>query len=431
MLVENSHIELKREFTDELKKEVVAFANTSGGKIYIGIEDDGSVVGIDEVDKCQLRISNMLSDTIRPDITMFVTYENKQMENKDILVIQVQQGTERPYYLAAKGLKPSGVFLRQGSSSAPSSESAIRKLIKETDGDKYELMRSLNQELTFEYALKEFAGKNIPFGDSQMVTLSLVIGKEKLYTNLGLLLSDQAFHTIKVAIFQGKTKEIFKDRREFGGSVLKQLTDVYEFIDLNNHTRAEISGLYRMDKRDYPEIALREALLNAIVHREYSFSSSTLISIFDDRIEIVSVGGLVSGVTLNDIMFGISVARNEKLAGVFYRLELIEAYGTGVAKIMDCYKKEKVKPEIEVSDNAFRIILPNLNWKRNDSELSENQSIVMDLFETRELITRKDVEHALNISQTMAGRVIKQLTEKGLVVSKGAGPRIMYEIKIK
>lgn len=98
-------------------------------------------------------------------------------------------------------------------------------MIKETDGDKYELMRSLNQELTFEYALKEFAGKNIPFGDSQMVTLSLVIGKEKLYTNLGLLLSDQAFHTIKVAIFQGKTKEIFKDRREFGGSVLKQLTE--------------------------------------------------------------------------------------------------------------------------------------------------------------------------------------------------------------
>ncbi len=161
-----------------------------------------------------------------------------------------------------------------------------------------------------------------------------LIDQDNLYTNLGLLLSDQCVHTIKAAVFQGKDQTIFKDRREFSGSLKKQMNEVYDFIDFRNQTRATIEKLRRIDVRDYPEIAVRESLLNLLVHRDYSFSASAFIRIYEDRIEFVSIGGLMPGIELEDIMEGISVCRNQDLANVFYRLHLIEAYGTGMEKIM-------------------------------------------------------------------------------------------------
>lgn len=157
-------------------------------------------------------------------------------------------------------------------------------MIKDTDGEKYEDARSIIQELTFSETEKEFEARSVEFGVSQQKSLKLM-NSEGIYTNLGLLLADQCIHTIKLAVFEGTTKAIFKDRREVGGSLLRQLSEAYEYIERYNRIHAEFQSLYRIDKRDYPEEAIREALLNALVHREYSFSDSILISIFDDRIE--------------------------------------------------------------------------------------------------------------------------------------------------
>ena len=274
-----------------------------------------------------------MHDAIKPDLTMFLHYETLEEDGKKVVAVSIQRGTERPYYIAKKGLRPEGVYARQGYSSVPATDSAIRQMIKETDGDHFEEMRSLNQELTFEAAQKEFELRDIEFGSQQMQTLKM-IDKEGIYSNLGLLLSDQCVYTIKVAVFQGKEQEVFKDRREFSGSLLQQMNGVYEFIDFRNQTHATINGLLRTDIRDYPEVAVREALLNLIVHRDYSFSASALISIYEDRIEFVSVGGLVPGMELEGIMVGLSVCRNQKLTNVFYCLKLIEAYGTGMRKII-------------------------------------------------------------------------------------------------
>lgn len=145
-----------------------------------------------------------------------------------------------------------------------------------------------------------------------------IIDEDGLYTNLGLLLSEQCPHTIKAAVFEGSTKEIFKDRFEFSGSLLKQMKDVYSFLNRYNRTNSEITGLKRTDT-EYPEIALR-ALLNSIVHKEYSYSSSTLISVFDDKIEIVTIGGLTKGLSEDDIMLGVSILRNRNLANIFIAL---------------------------------------------------------------------------------------------------------------
>ena len=300
-------------------------------------------------------------------------------------------------------------------------------MIKETDGEKYEDIRSLNQELTFTEADKEFKSQNVPFGTSQQKTLRLM-NADSIYTNLGQLLSDQCVHTVKLAVFEGKAKAAFKDRREFAGSLLKQLNDVFEFIDRYNRNRSDIEGLRRIDKRDYPVEAVREALLNALIHRDYSFSDSTLISIFDDRIEFVSIGGLVRGITFDDMMLGISVARNRNLANVFYRLTLIEAYGTGMPKIIRSYEEYALKPQIEVTDNAFKITLPNTNEISEKTHLGDNERTVMALFEDKDFIVRKDIEAALCVSQTMAVRVIKRLLDKNEIKVIGQGKNTKYVI---
>lgn len=144
-----------------------------------------------------------MHDAIKPDLTMFLHYETLEEDGKKVVAVSIQRGTERPYYIAKKGLRPEGVYVRQGYSSVPATDSAIRQMIKETDGDHFEEMRSLNQELTFEAAQKEFELRDIEFGSQQMQTLKM-IDKEGIYSNLGLLLSDQCVHTIKVAVFQGK-----------------------------------------------------------------------------------------------------------------------------------------------------------------------------------------------------------------------------------
>lgn len=429
---ESETVELKAIVVEDIKKEIIAFANCEGGKLYIGVQDDGTVSGLDDPDGVSLQVSNMVRDAIKPDLTMFLHYETLTVDGKKIVVVDIQQGTERPYYIAKKGLRPEGVYVRQGYSSVPATNTAIRQMIKETDGDHFEEMRSLEQNLTFEKAEKEFADRNVKFGQAQMKTLG-IITQDGVYTNLGLLLSDQCVHTIKAAVFEGTNQSQFQDRKEFTGSLFQQMDDVYDFIDFRNQTHSSFEKLRRIDRRDYPEVAVREALLNLLVHREYSFRASTFISIYTDRIEFTSIGGLVSGVTLKDLTMGISVCRNVKLANVFYRLELIEAYGTGILKIMDAYEGTGMTPQIETSDNAFKIILPNLNAKTEQKEpentgfeSSMEEEKVIALAKERGFVTRKEVEILLGIGQTTCGRLLKQMIVNGLIVQEGKGKNTHY-----
>ena len=229
-------------------------------------------------------------------------------------------------------------------------------LFQETDGDSFEEKRSLNQELTFEAAKKEFAIKDIAFEESQMRTLKL-ISKDMLYTNLALLLSDQCTHTIKVAAFTGVNQNEFRDRKEFGGSIFKQMTDVYDYIDFRNQTCARFDKLRRIDTRDYPEVAIREALFNSLVHRDYSFSASTLISIYSNRIEEIC--------------------------------------------------PPPVEPEYT----------------------DTNEEKVMQYLTKNRTITRSNAQDLLGLSQTPTGKVLRKMTEDGLIVREGGSRNTKYRIK--
>ncbi len=430
-LTESKTVEFKREYTEELKKTVTAFVNTDGGKIYIGVEDDGSICGVNNPDEVMMQVTNSIRDSI-PDATLFTEVEIEEIGGKSVVIVNIQRGTARPYYLSGKGIRPEGVFLRQGASTVPATDTAILKMIKETSGDSYEEARSLNQDLTFRETTAYFAKRGLAFEESQKKTLHF-IGDDGTYTNLALLLSDQCAHTTKLAVFEGAKKTIFKDRHEFSGSLLYQVEEIFTFIDRFNSVRAEFKGLDRIDTRDYPPEAIREALLNAVVHRDYSFSESTLINIFDDRIEFVTIGGLVKGISLDDILLGISILRNRNLANVFYRLKLIEAYGIGMPKIMSCYDNYDIKPKIEVTDNAFKITLPNTDRyfaipvPEQKTTLSEREKQVLQLLKEKEFIVRKEVETATGVSQSTAITLLRGMQEKGLLKKLGSGKLVKYK----
>lgn len=424
---ERTSLEYKREYTDDIIKTVIAFANTSGGTLYVGIADNGEVYGLEDIEQTALRVSNALRDAVRPDITMFISLDHQQIEGKAVLAVHVQAGTARPYYLSGKGVRPEGVFVRQGASTVPASESVILRMIKETSGDDYESARSLQQSLSFHSASQAFSREGIAFGAQQQRSLG-IIGQDGAYTNLGLLLSDQCIHGCRIAVFEGLDKTTFKDRTELGGSLLKQMDEAYAFIDRHNGLRAEYSGLRREELRDYPPVAIREALLNALVHRDYSFSGSMLISLFDDRVELVSLGGLPRGITYADLSLGISVLRNSRLAEVFYRLHLIEAYGTGLSKITQSYQGAVRQPQIEVSDNAFKITLPNRNvgGKAQPSALDGTQARVLALLRDRSPLSRAEVEQALQLSQGKALRALSALVDQGLLTKLGSARNTRY-----
>lgn len=442
---ESETVELKSIVVEDIKKEIIAFANANGGTIYIGVQNDGTVVGVDDTDEVALQISNMVRDTIKPDLTMFVRYEDLEEQERRVVAVHVQRGTNRPYYIARKGLRPEGVYVRQGYSAAPATDTAIRQMIKETDGDHYEDMRSMEQELTYGVAGKEFVDRGLSFGQPQMRSLG-VINRDGVYTNLGLLLSDQCTHSVKAAVFQGTDSFVFKNRREFSGSLFQQMEDLFNYIDFYNQTRSTFKGLLRIDQRDYPEVAIREALLNLLIHREYASAAGAKVSIYEDRIEFLSIGGLVDGISLDDVMMGTFACRNPRLANVFYHLELIEAYGTGIRKIMVAYEGMERQPEIKTTSNAFCITLPNVNAVEATPTLSlvresapvfgqsagargaldrEMQSVAK-LAQQQGCVTRADLEQHLQISQATANRLLRQMEERGILVREGRGKNTHY-----
>lgn len=426
--IESEVVELKSNVVADICKEIIAFANTKGGTLYIGVADDGRVLGVENADRVTLQLNHMIRDSIKPDVTMFVHYETQTVDGKQILSVTVQKGTGRPYYLGSKGLKPSGVYVRNGTSADPATDTAIRMMIKETDGDSFETRRSLEQNLTFDAAKAQFARQKVPFDFAKMQTLGLV-SQDGIYSNVALLLSDQCPSTIKAATFAGTKKEVFQDRREFSGSLFRQMDDLYAYLDLRNQTKATFQGLYRTDTKDYPEEALRETLMNSLVHRDYSFHASTLVSVYEDRIEVVSVGGLPSGIGLEDILLGLSVCRNPQLAAVFYRLALIEAYGTGMPKIMKAYAGTGLTPRIEVTPHAFKVTLPNCNAAAKEPPQT-NEEKILDVLAQAGAITRSEVDTLLNVSQSTANRILKRMVREGLLVQEGRGRMTRYQKKV-
>lgn len=436
MQYESERIEYKSQMISDIYREVIAFANTDGGVIYLGIDDKGNLIGIDNVDETYTRLTNGIRDAIAPDVTMFVRYV---LQDNNVIQIEVGEGSYKPYYLKSKGMKPAGVYVRQGASSVQASPDQIRKMIKDSDGDVFEDARCLEQELTFEAARAAFQRYNVEFSIEKYRVLGIT--HNDIFTNLALLLSDQCHHTTKIAVFNDESCTEFRDSKEFGHSIFKQFEDAINYLALCNKTVSTIKGIVRTDKQDYPEEAIREALLNALVHRDYSFSGSIIINVNNNKMEFISLGGLLPGLSKEDIRIGVSQPRNKKLAEVFHRLRLIESYGTGIRRIFKLYEDCPVQPSITVTSNAFKIVLPNMNANKeiikNIPKQTENAPVaitpqmktVMDYLMEYGEMTDEELQELLNIKRTRAYLISRQMNENGLIEIIGRGTGKKYKLK--
>lgn len=433
--IEDEHVEFKRSVGSGAIKTIVAFSNTGGGTLYIGVDDDGTALGIDDVDAEMTRLVSMMRDSIRPDVLAGVSCDARQADNgRKIIVVRVERGIKRPYYLASKGPRPEGVYVRSGSASVPATETSILRMIQETEGDTFEARPSLRQDLSFSYARHEFSRKGLPLGEGEQRTLGIVLAGGT-YTNLGLLLSDQCPPTVKSALFADDDRNVFAAREEYEGSVLKQLAEAYAFLERNNRYRTEYQGLERSDYYDVPPVALREALVNSVAHREYALSGPTLVSVMPDGVEIVSPGGLPLGLEEQDLSAHVSVPRNKALANVLFRLEIIEAYGTGLGRIRASYAGSGVEPRIRLTPNTFTVFLPNRNAPGARSAANAGVAASANSG-TEELLgflasgpkSRREVQEALGVSQSSAIRLLSDLVGRGLVERRGAGRSTRYAL---
>ena len=415
-------LEFKRQVSDTIVKEVVAFANTNGGTIIIGYDDDGKILGLDNPKQELDKLNNKLHDSIEPDVSFLLSERIEKQEDKEVIILEVLKGTNKPYYIKSKGMTSDGVYIRVGSTCQPATSYSIRDMIIDSSDINFEKNISSNQELTFIYAENVFKEKDILFRVREKKMLGL-INENNLYTNLGLLLSDQCPYTIKMAVYKDNTKKEFVDQKETSkASILYQIEEAENYLKLLNQVSGRIEGMNRIDKYDYPTESLRELILNLVGHRNYEIPGSSLIHIFNDRIEFLSLGGLVKGLTIEDIKLGSSSSRNPKLINIFHRLGLVEAYGSGIPRIFELYKSSDKLPEILVAPNSFLVKLPKLSMKFE-------YEIVINYLKNKESVTREELENILQLKKVRTATILKEMLERDLIKKEGNAKGIVYKLK--
>lgn len=421
---EGERVEFKRSVCAGAIKSVVAFSNSGGGTLYIGVDDDGAVAGVEDADAEMARLVSMMRDSVRPDVLMGVSCSVERVDGRDVIAVRVERGVKRPYYLASKGPRPEGVYVRRGSASVPATETAILRMVQETEGDSFEARPSARQGLTFDYARGEFARKGLALGEGELRTLGAAL-PDGTYTNLGLLLSDQCPPTVKAAAFADDGRGTFTAREEYAGSILRQLSEAYGFLERNNRFRTEYRGLERVDRHEVPPVALREALVNSVAHREYALSGPTLVSAMPGGVEIVSPGGLPLGIEEADLGAHISIPRNKMLANALFRLEVIEAYGTGIGRMRASYGGSGLAPEIRVTPNTFTVLLPARGAAPAPARGRGADALALL---GGGPMTRRELQDALGMSQTAAIRLLAALVRDGAVVKTGSGRSTSYSL---
>ena len=361
---ENEKVELKSICVDDIKKEMIAFLNTNGGTIYVGVNDDGILseeFKKEDKDEISTKISNWISDAISPYSANLIKFDY----NADgVLVINIKEGKNKPYYLSEKGPKPSGVYLRVGRSRKPASKDEILKMIMDSSNFIYEEEVSDEQDLTFKYFIDICKENNIEMSERKFKSLGIK-NTDNQYTNLGLLLSDQSPIVVKFAKYDNNHNFLVK--KQFAGSLLKILNTVIDYVKTYNDVSAVIdkSTFKRIETESYPSIALREVVLNAFAHADYFIRSNIKIEFFNDKVKITNPGGIYKA-TMDDIFAGVQTFRNPGLVRVLDKLSYIENFGTGLQKTKEAYENIPKKPFFYSSENFFIVELPNIN-KLNDA----------------------------------------------------------------
>ncbi len=416
---ENANLEFKSEFTKSFLKTVSAFANYGDGEILFGVDDAGRPVGIEDPKELCLRIENSINDALEPLPTYSLDQEDRG--GKQIVRLKVLQGADTPYYASGKAYK------RSHTATMRVDASELKRLVMKGLNVSFEERPALDQALSFEVldeALKEKLGID-DVDDKVYRTLELYTSDHGFNNAAAVFADENEFPGIDIVKF-GKSISEFMDRSRVDHmSALKLYDEALVMFD-RYYVYEAIDGFTREKKSMIPEVAYREAIANALVHRVWDVSAMIRVSFFDDRIEVTSPGGLPNDVTEEDYLAGrLSVLRNPIIAGVFARLGYIERFGTGIPRIKAAYGGSGLQPQFTVSDSSITVILPTLAIAE---ALDDAERRVLDLLEKHGPLKRSEIEKSLDAGKSKVNRILKQLSDKKLIEIEGTGRSTRYKL---
>lgn len=369
ILTESQHVEFKRELTEKLEQSVISFLNSKdGGVIYFGVDDDGSIYGLQDADLVQRQIADRIKNNIRGETLGLFDIVLEKTEEKNIVKLIISSGTEKPYYLKEKGMTIEGCFIRNGSRIEQMTNSMIEKTFARRTRNTLSVITSPKQDLTFEQ-LKIYYQEHGKILNDQFASSLNFLTEEKKYNLNAYLFADQNDITIKVAKFAGTDKTELIENEEYGYcSIIKACKTVLEKLNLENKTLAKITYPFRQEQRLIDSDSLREAVINAFVHNDYSDLMSPAFYIYSDSLEIVSYGGLIDGMSQEELVTGCSRPRNREIMRVFKDVELVEQLGSGMNRIMKAYS-----PDIfTITPNFFHAVFKYKFLEDTNSKLKEN-----------------------------------------------------------
>ncbi len=420
---EKYDLEFKEKIAKTFLKTVSAFSNYNDGKIIFGINDDGDLIGLDTTDKETLKIESMINDTLDP--VPNYKLETKDLDGRQIIILNIFKGKNTPYYYKGKA------YRRSNTSTLEVDRLELNRLVMEGINKDYEEKKSSNQNLSFEtleLKLKNIVGINSLSLDI-LKTLNLY-DKDGYYNIAGELLADENnidFSGIDIVRFGKDINQILYRKTLSNSSLIYQYEKTIEIFE-RYYQYEEIEGYNRIKKELIPREGFRESLANAIVHRVWDIKTHIQIAMYTDRIEISSPGGLPAGISKEEYLSGnLSILRNPIIAGVFYRLNFIEQFGTGVMRIIDEYRQSVSKPKFEITENNIRIVLPVIEI--DESNLSEDEVVIYNILLDKVELSRGELDEKSGFSKSKTLRIINKLVDKNIVKKIGEGPGTTYTLK--
>lgn len=415
---ETRTIEFKETITNTFLKTVSAFSNYDGGTIFFGIDDDGNIKALRDVKQSCLDIENKINDSISPQPNYTLEIQN----NDQTIKLTVNSGRQKPYLYKSKAYK------RNDTATIEVDTLELSRLILEGKNIRYEELPCIDQNLTFKVLYKKLK-KCIQietFNQDTLKTLNLYDNNNG-YNNAAALLADKNhFPGIDIVKF-GKNISIIQKRATFENMSVLDVYDKSLEVYRDYYQYEEIQGFDRKNIEKIPEAAFREAIANALIHRAWDVESQIRILMFDDRIEVISPGGLPSGITEEEYLSGrISVLRNRNLANVFYRLGFVEVFGTGITRIKQLYEEALTKPEFEVSENTIKIVLPILE---NQLDLTEDERILYKVLSKTMLKPMSEIVPYVPFGKSKVTKLLKTMVQKGVISVSGKGRGTKYIIK--
>lgn len=415
---ETRTIEFKEEITNAFLKTVSAFSNYDGGEIYFGIDDNGNVKGLSDTKQACLDIENKINDSIspQPDYTM-------ELQNNDRTIkLTVKSGPQKPYLYRSKAYK------RNDTATIEVDTLELSRLILVGKNISFEELPCEDQELTFDVLsrkLKECIQLEA-FNQDTMKTLNLYNTTTGYNNAAGILADKNHFPGIDMAKFGENISVIYK-RATFDNisalAVYDKALDVFK----DYYQYEVIQGADRKKIEKIPEAAFREAIANALIHREWAMTSQIRVSMFEDRVEILSPGGLPPGITEEEYLSGkLSVLRNRNLANVFYRLGFVEIFGTGITRIKQLYEESLKRPDFEVTENTIKIVLPVIE---NDWNLTDDERKIYHILSKTVMKSMGDIAPHVAFSKSKTTQLLKNMAEKGIVKIEGRGRGTKYALK--